>query len=240
MAIYSRTLKGQAVALNKDSTLPRKLRTLLIAIDGRTRTEAYVSSLSAFGDVETLLESLHQSGLIELIDTDHGGNEPPARTRPRVAERVDPFAPTTGSPSAEPWERTLVMSGFAQTASSRDNDSRGFTGFEPTRDPQAEAPVASPPVASPSVYGRPEPSRRPSLVNPMAHYQLKMAVGLMSDFVGRHLPAESIEIVLELERLTSVEQLLGSLGGYGAMLSGIGEPARLHLAELRSALSSQV
>ena len=65
MTIYTRTPQGQAAALNPNSALPRKLRTLLISIDGKTSIETYVSSLSSFGDVASLLESLLNAGLIE-------------------------------------------------------------------------------------------------------------------------------------------------------------------------------
>ena len=59
----------------------------------------------------------------------------------------------------------------------------------------------------------------------------------MSDFVSQHLPVDSLEIVLALEGLGSVEQVLASLKGYEALVAPVGEPARRHLAELRAALA---
>ena len=56
----------------------------------------------------------------------------------------------------------------------------------------------------------------------------------MSDFVSERLPADSLEIILTLEGLGSVEQVLASLKGYEALVLPVGEPARRHLAELRA------
>ena len=71
-----------------------------------------------------------------------------------------------------------------------------------------------------------------------ADYQLRNAIRLMSDFVSQHMPLESLELVLTLEGLRSVEQVLTSLKGYEAMIAHLGEPARKHMAELRRVLSS--
>jgi hypothetical protein len=65
MLIYKRTHAGTLMAHHVDSPLPRKLRTLLIAIDGKSTVKTYVNSLTSFGDVEALLDSLRASGLIE-------------------------------------------------------------------------------------------------------------------------------------------------------------------------------
>jgi hypothetical protein len=290
MPIYTRTQRGHAAALNADSPLPRKLRTLLIAIDGYTDSSVYISSLSAFGDVQTLLESLLNAGLIE-VGKGSGPNTtaaaasatrlpppgvpaPPVLTQrasvppqdtlpPDWAPQSQPiasaFAPRTPAPwqdSLAEWERTAVPgargAGYqaqaqaqARTAASQTGVLSGFSpSRSPTWAPGGQVPSRFGPGAdsrSPmaAAYGGGQPERRGSgLVNQTSHYQLKQAVSLMSDFVSAHLPMQSIEIVLELERLTSVEQLIASLSGYEALVGGQGEPARRHLAELRAVLSS--
>ena len=52
-----------------NSELPRKLRTLPISFDGRTKLPTQVNNLSSFGDVNALLESLVQARPIELHPT---------------------------------------------------------------------------------------------------------------------------------------------------------------------------
>jgi hypothetical protein len=291
MPIYTRTQRGHAAALNADSPLPRKLRTLLIAIDGYTDSHTYISSLSAFGDVQTLLESLLNAGLIE-VGRGHGpGNGPgnataAARTPPpgvpappvltqRASIPPQDTLPPDLTPTAPPlrlpapswqdsiaqWERTAVPGarGAAQPGPGAARQTSVLPGFSPSLSP-TWAPGGQRPsgfgvddgraenrannrgdfrAPTAAAYGGGLPDRRGSgLLNHTSGYQLKQAVSLMSDFVSTHLPMQAIEIVLELERLSSVEQLIASLSGYEALIGSQGEAARRHLTELRLVLSS--
>jgi hypothetical protein len=71
---YARTAEGQSAAYDATSAMPRKLRSLLKVIDGKTSNEVFANSLRAFGDVQGLLSSLQKAGLIELraVATDAG------------------------------------------------------------------------------------------------------------------------------------------------------------------------
>ncbi len=64
MPIYEKTEIGRAVITDATNPLPRKLKSLLVAIDGRTPIEQYIKNLSAFGDVESMFNSLVQTGYI--------------------------------------------------------------------------------------------------------------------------------------------------------------------------------
>lgn len=84
---YARTTEGQAAAYDATSALPRKLKSLLKVIDGKTSHDVFASSLKAFGDVQGLLTSLKKAGLIELR---HEGVEavasvPQASAQPQVS-----------------------------------------------------------------------------------------------------------------------------------------------------------
>lgn len=246
MTIYIRTAAGNEAALNPQSPLPRKLRTLLIGIDGRTGVDTYVNSLSSFGDVDALLGSLHDAGLIEAA----------AVMRPVAGRSVDDeHTPVSQSAS---WSDTDAnRSAFMETAVAppgafarlgnafkRAETSVSMSGVDElsswARFQSPPAPV-SPPAPSagrqqPAQAGYYAPSSAGS-ASSTAQYQLRNAISLMSDFVSQHLPADSLEIVLALEGLGSVEQVLTSLKGYEALLAPVGEPARMHLAELRAVLS---
>jgi hypothetical protein len=67
MIIYTRTEEGQLAAYSPNSVLPRKLRSLLKVIDGKTPVSVYNDSLKAFGDVQGVLTSLQMAGLIRAI-----------------------------------------------------------------------------------------------------------------------------------------------------------------------------
>jgi hypothetical protein len=101
---YVRTAEGQAAAYNATSAMPRKLRSLLKVIDGKTSNAVFANSLKAFGDVQGLLVSLQKAGLIELTNVTDVVSEP---SSPGAASR---FAKKPVAQFAEP-------DGFAPTQS---------------------------------------------------------------------------------------------------------------------------
>lgn len=220
MSVYRRTALGNEAALNRESALPRKLRTLLIAIDGKTRLNTYVNSLHSFGDVEALLESLLQAGLVEVA---HTGNAAPASPLAGTSAAHHPLSSWSDTDTGRNAISNAQVSGY--TAAGRapirghDLDAASWSRFQPSTQTGF------------SRVG--EGAGRPG---DTAHYQLRNAISLMSDFVTRYLPQDSLEIVLSLESLGSVEQVMGSLKGYETLVAPIGEPARHHLAELRTVL----
>ena len=179
MHIYRRTPAGNDAALNAKASLPRKLRTLLMVVDGKTELDTYLRSLSSFGDVGALLGALEEAGLVELVMS-------------------------TSSAGASSMRSTSSAASFAAVAFVV--PATGRSGFD-----------------TPSIP---------------AGYQLRKALLLMSDFVTLHLPEQSLEIVLALESLDSVEQLIGNLKGYEALVAPLGVTARQHLAEVRQAMTT--
>lgn len=226
MNLYKRTQSGNAAALDPKSPLPRKLRTLLISVDGRTRENIYVSTLSSFGDVSALLDSLLQQGLIELVRQDDDPNSTrPSRlewqaTDVSVTERLN-----SATQPASQLESAFQLAGLRNSNVPSD-DVSSWDRFQP--DPRFNSAVSTASAAPVIRAGAPPSS---------AQYQLRNAVSLMSDFVTTHLPNESLEIVLTLESLTSVEQVIASLKGYQAMIAPTGAMAHRHLEELRDLLS---
>lgn len=70
MTLYARTAQGQVAAYSAESALPRKLKSLLKLVDGKTELEMLVQGLQAFGDVRGVLQSLHAAGLLKVVGTD--------------------------------------------------------------------------------------------------------------------------------------------------------------------------
>jgi hypothetical protein len=67
MKIYVRTEEGQEAAYSPQSALPRKLKSILKVVDGKTRTQVFKQNLHSFGDVEGLLQSLEMAGLLKTV-----------------------------------------------------------------------------------------------------------------------------------------------------------------------------
>jgi hypothetical protein len=61
-----RTARCNDIIRREPREIPRRLRGLLLAIDGRQPVRTYLSKLDGFGDVEALLSELATLGLIEL------------------------------------------------------------------------------------------------------------------------------------------------------------------------------
>jgi hypothetical protein len=121
MTIYTRTDEGQLAAYSPSSVLPRKLRSLLKVIDGKTPVSVYNDSLKAFGDVEGVLTSLEMAGLIRPIAQSQ--QYTPAAVVPETASPAATMVwgnTDTRQPSA-PMSRT-----FRSTGSAGQNSQVGF------------------------------------------------------------------------------------------------------------------
>jgi hypothetical protein len=93
--VYRKTSAGLAEMQDRRLDLPRKTRSLLLAIDGRRSREQLCSSLSAYGDVGRQLDDLEILGLIESFDPDAARRGPD--TRPGVAGPRTRIGPDTVS-----------------------------------------------------------------------------------------------------------------------------------------------
>lgn len=213
MPIYRRTPAGNEAALNTQGALPRKLRSLLMVVNGNTPLSVYLQTLSSFGDVAALMRALETQGLVERVmgaDSVANGRNVPAAPR---------SAPGFSSPAAA-WKPPAGPSASAASPAALTDDLAAWASFGDELSTAGLAPADN------AAFGN-------------AAYQLRKALLLVSDFVAVHLPEQSLEIVLAFETLTSAEQVLGNLAGYEALVAPLGEPARRHLAELRQTLTTR-
>ena len=232
MNLYNRTAAGNAAALNPRLPLSPKLRALLVSVDGHTLVETYVKNLASLGDVIALLNSLLMQGYLEIIKTDN--IEPAAK--PGQTLRQNAATPTLerqsqGSMTPAALESAFELAGIRNTNAPPAKQLLANGGQPETRFQYSPAsPGASSMLTAPVA--------RPGAPPSSAQYQLRSAISLMSDFVTTHLPAESIEIVLTLEGLSSVEQVMASLNDYKVMIAPAGPAVADHLDKLSALLSS--
>lgn len=71
-----RTERGNTIVRRNPRELPRRLRVLLLAIDGTHTVELYVQTLKGFGDISELLVELCSLGLVDLISTQEAAQQP--------------------------------------------------------------------------------------------------------------------------------------------------------------------
>lgn len=66
--IFDKTPKGRQILVDPQSNLPQRTRILLRCVNGRASADTLVISLTALGDVKSLLRGLLLDGLIERTD----------------------------------------------------------------------------------------------------------------------------------------------------------------------------
>ena len=231
MNLYRRTAAGNAAALNPRLPLSPKLRTLLLRVDGHTLQHTYVENLAALGDVVALLNSLLTQGYLEIITTENIESvAKPGQTILQTAVTPSIERQREVDMTAAELESAFKLAGIRNTSTPPAKESLR-SGAQPQNRFQNSA--ASSGFSSMFTA----PVTRPGAPPSSAQYQLRNAISLMSDFVTTHLPAQSIEIVLTLEGLSSVEQVLASLNDYKLMIAPAGSAVAPHLDELRALLS---
>jgi hypothetical protein len=219
--IYERTSKGMAASRDPASDLPRMMKTLLMAVDGKTTVAMFQKLLPNFGDVGALLDGLQANGLVAPRD---GGS----RTAAKPPLRVVPLRDTAPPPPArEPRpaprpapapSRAAAESGWRSTATApstlQQNDG---ASFDPYR-------ALVPNTLSGTRHAIAESSR------------VRDARSAMTNFLFKYRSDVAMEATLALERLETTEQMLSSLDDYKRLVASAGRAAVEHLAEVRRIL----
>jgi hypothetical protein len=229
MTVYMRTEEGQLAAYSADSVLPRKLRSLLKVIDGKTSLDVYSQTLHAFGDVKGVLRSLDLAGLIMPMS-----QLPPGAARTASASSgasinsVNSGNSGNSGGQSRPWSNsqqqdTLQISrpmGNSQFMPSQSAYGPNTTvAFMNTRSAQESQMAYSDPAAS---FARSQ--------------ALARAIDSMSNFVLTNAPEHSFMILKELDQITQLEQLAVTLGGYEQLISHLGAVAQDHLGQIKGLL----
>jgi hypothetical protein len=106
--LYAKTAEGHFAAYNPDSPLPRKLKQVLMAVNGKADSAMINHMLSAYGDVPSLLSSLEMAGLIVRVLDGEKRNSGSTPERPDLSS-VAPSAWRAAAAKASSfnaWEST--------------------------------------------------------------------------------------------------------------------------------------
>jgi hypothetical protein len=224
--VYIKTPQGQAAAYDQTSAMPRKIRSLLKVIDGRTNLQVYVLSLHSFGDVQGLLASLQTAGLIralsseeiantQILESKRGDGATKTSTISQIP-RLDVSA--SSQPSLPNLSQTAPIELGAGSAPPDEHTSLRASAFAATQ------------MRSNTV------STESSAASDLA---LLAVLSQMSDFVLVHAPHLSFDILKELEETQSWEQLAVLMGGYEWMLREIAA-APEHLRNIQARLKERL
>ena len=230
MSVFVRTEEGQEAAYSPQSALPRKLKSILKVIDGRTTIDAFEKNLSSFGDVRAILQSLDMAGLIKVVEGASG-----AATQNIDSGASGVFTPNKSVSAARP---ALTPSPSAPPASSGVSSGAKFGAWI---EPKSAAPDVSHSITSNSIsMDSWQASEMATQAMPAARQMqspaLQAIVDSMGLFVLTHLPDQSFQILKEIEEITSLELLAVTLGGYEQLVAVVGEPSVQHLKSIKQAL----
>ena len=224
MSVFVRTEEGQEAAYSPQSALPRKLKSILKVIDGRTTIDAFETNLSSFGDVRAILQSLDMAGLIKLVDGASNPGTPSADAGASGAVTPNKPVSPARSVSAPP---TMAAASSAPFAGAQ---------FGAWIEPKSAGPDASNSISMDSWQASQMATQAMPAARQMQSPALQAIVDSMSLFVLTHLPDQSFQILKEIEEITSLELLAVTLGGYEQLVSVVGEPSVQHLKTIKQAL----
>ena len=237
--VFERTPAGAVAIKAAGDAVPRQLRTLLLAIDGRSPVSQYVPFLTALAPLSEKFAQLEAMGFARRHTATADGRtlapsshallppqplSPPATATLQEGRQVQQvteaelrdFAsqlPTTSSPPpAMPISNAFAneLQAFAQR--SRFNDTVN------SADSPARPEVSVPKVAAPL---------QPVLANLLAHMQ-----AYLSDVAGM----EGLPVALMLEQITSLSQLRKELPSYTELVASYGGNPTAHINTLTGLL----
>jgi hypothetical protein len=227
--VYAKTLLGVEESRRlQGGTLPPKLRTVLMLIDGRTTFESFSSTLKTYGDVTQLFLILRDLGLIVKTATN-----PAVRDRVRAERRDD--AARYSSPINAPTSlgRTQLRAEPFESQQQQQQQPLIPPLRRPTPEPaifnEISAPVQpSRPPAQPVQYQ--EPQRQfvqPNSISSMASAggrqagpDMRHATTALCDLLTNELGFDGMDLMVGVERAATPETLRGLLPKIEAALAG--------------------
>jgi len=86
--ILAKTAAGVEEIAVRSRRIPPRLRTVLILVDGRRSVAALAESAAAFGDIRAALTTLHEQGMVVLVNHGQPGAEPASRASAAPAQHA--------------------------------------------------------------------------------------------------------------------------------------------------------
>jgi len=210
MTIFVRTNQGQESAYKTESVLPRKLRSILKLIDGKTTLRMFEQNLKSFGDVRSIFYSLAEAGLIRVLPK--GAEHVRVNMHLRDAEQQGLMEPS-------------IAGDWLPTPGLYTEHSQPAYGVASSRSPEQNFRLSD---------------TQAVLMDEKKAYALKAVVDDMSAFVLMHLPDQSFELLKEIEEITSIQLLAVTLGGYAQMVSHLGPVSDVHLKHIKRVVSENM
>jgi hypothetical protein len=220
-----RTIAGDKALKSPESSMPRKLRALLSAVDNRAKTQVYVTTLTAFGDVTSMFDALEEIGMVRFVADRNASLE---------VERNSPQQVLAEDTSLEELLKLPVQQASPVFA-------------EPQPRFQPAQPTAYSQPSMPGFRATPAPSAANAFMqfNQSNAAPQSMAVGsviekvktLMTDFVINNFAADAMELTLAIDQIRTYDDLVASLTQYEAIAAKTGKTGLAHMQAIKALLT---
>jgi cell wall assembly regulator SMI1 len=220
--VFAKTQAGvDEVRRQLGSTIPPKLRTVLMLIDGRTPFDSFKTTLKTYGDVTQLFSILRDLGLIVKSSASEGARERPAQrsgsSTPMGADTQtlrEPYTPHTMNQIDAITQMPDMMARIAQAELAPGAYSTGLQRPPPVYapPPQAYAPAPAPVYAPPPQQRAPVPEEsRPGEIDAIKSNMIRD--------VSAILGADAGLVISKIQGCRTRDDLFASMMGIKKIIS---------------------
>lgn len=232
--VFERTPEGAAQVSASSDTLPRALRSVLLAVDGRSSVARYEPFLLALMPLDEKFVALEQLGLLRRKGIDADGRV--ELTRPALAPETAEVARTATMPVASASDFESELQALSrQMGVIPDNFVRqvgqgvapgmvdGVASLVDLADNAAAAPKLQPETPAPAVAG----------------VRLEDLLADMEAFLSQAVGMDGLPVAIMVAQISSIAQLRREMPSYSELMRsyGLGATTEAHLAGLKTQLA---
>jgi hypothetical protein len=231
--VFERTPQGLLVAkAPEEAKLPLRLRTLLLAVDGRTTVGQFVPFLTGLAPLPEKFLELENLGLLRrkvAPSAARASGQLPAATVLQVddvALRMLQNSYANAAPAA------AAAPGAQQPAAPNAAAQHNLSNFE------AELKLLEQMMLSPAATSDAGTVAASAALAGPASYSLADILAEMESFLARTAGMDGLPVSLLLEQIQSVQQLRQELDGYAELVAPYGDAGHAHVLQVQRMLAS--
>jgi hypothetical protein len=218
--VFERTPEGAVQVNSSSDTLPRALRSVLLAVDGRSSVARYEPFLPALMPLDEKFAALEQLGLLRRTGSDTGG-----------------LVDTAPAAPASDFESELQALS-RQMGVIPDNSARRAGQEKSPGIWDDMASLVAPANNAASTAAAPKPGPEP-LASAGAPIRLEDLLAEMEAFLSQAVGLDGLPVAIMVAQISSIEQLRLEVPSYSELMRsyGLGAPTEAHIASLETQLA---
>jgi hypothetical protein len=234
--VFERTPEGAAAVKSSSDSLPRALRSVLLAVDGRSSVVRYEPLLTSLMPLDEKFAALEQLGLLRRKGSADAGPIGLARTA-LEPDAADGALSDTGSAASAPDFESELQALSRQMGVIPDHPDR-MGGQRSSPDGWDDmASFARLTNQAAATVKNPERSPPPAAAG--ATDRLENLLADMEAFLSRAVGLDGLPVAIMVAQISSIEQLRLELPSYSELLRsyGLGAQAEAHITRLEMQLA---